>query len=171
MYDVVSGYSTTSILHHLNQTPSAWSSSHQGQVETAMYGSKFMAAHHAVKQIITICYSLHMLGIPLDGPACLLGDNQAIIDSMTVPHSSLSKHWNALSNHQCHEAVAAGFVPLNSCLAVETPVTSSPNHFLGPRPMPLLNPHFMERQNNVHTKDRLIWLRGQTDRNLFITPF
>ena len=69
-----------------------------------------MAARQAVEQIIDICYTLCMFGVPLDGPAWLLSDNQAVINSTTIPHSSLSKHWNALSYHHCHEAIAAGIV-------------------------------------------------------------
>ena len=110
MHDVVTGRSCTGVLHLLNQTPSSWFSSRQGQVETATYGSEFMAARQAVEQIIDIRYTLRMFGVPLDGPAWLLGDNQAVINSTTIPHSSLSKRWNALSYHRCCEAVAAGIV-------------------------------------------------------------
>ena len=110
MHDVVTGHSCTGVLHLLNQTPSSWFSSRQGQVKTATYGSEFMAARQAVEQIIDIHYTLRMFGVPLDGPAWLLGDNQAVINSTTIPHSSLSKRWNALSYHCCREAVATGIV-------------------------------------------------------------
>ena len=110
MHDVVTGRCCTGVLHLLNQTPSSWFSSRQGQVETATYGSEFIAGRQAVKQIIDIRYTLCMFGVPLDGPAWLLGDNQAVINSTTIPHSSLLKRWNALSYHRCREAVAAGIV-------------------------------------------------------------
>ena len=110
MHDVVTGCSCTGVLHLLNQTPSSWLSSCQGQVETATYGSEFMAARQVVEQIINIRYTLCMFGVPLDGPAWLLGDNQAVINSTTIPHSSLSKCRNALLYHRCCEAVAAGIV-------------------------------------------------------------
>ena len=109
MHNVVTGCSATSILHLLNQKPGTWLSSCQGQVKTATYSSEFMAAHQPVEQIIDICYALHMLGIPLDGPAWLLG-NQAVINSTTIPHSSLSKCWSALSYHCCCEAVPTSIV-------------------------------------------------------------
>ena len=110
MHDVVTGRSCTGVLHLLNQTPSSWFSSRQGQVETACYGSEFMAARQAVEQIINIHYTLRMFGVPLDGPAWLLGNNLAVINSTTIPHTSLSKRWNALSYHRCCEAVAADIV-------------------------------------------------------------
>ena len=89
MHYVITGHSATGILHLLNQTARAWFSSCQGQVEMATYGSEFMATCQMVEQIIDNCYTLQMLGVPLDGPAWLLGDNQAVINSTTIPHSSL----------------------------------------------------------------------------------
>ena len=121
MHDVVTGRSCTGVLHLLNQTPSSWFSCCQGQVETATYDSEFMAARQAVEQIIDIRYTLRMFGVPLDGPAWLLGDSQAVINSTTIPHSSLSKRWNALLYHRCHEAVAAGIVRFEFLPGRETP--------------------------------------------------
>ena len=48
-----------------------------------------------------------MLGIPLDGPAWLFGDNQSVITSSTIPHSNLNKHHNSLSYHRVREAISA----------------------------------------------------------------
>ena len=44
MHDFTTGRSVTGILHLLNQTPIEWFSRRQGQVETATYGSEFVAA-------------------------------------------------------------------------------------------------------------------------------
>ena len=44
MHDVITGHSASGILHFLNQTPLEWFSKCQAQVETATYGSEFMAA-------------------------------------------------------------------------------------------------------------------------------
>jgi hypothetical protein len=48
-----------------------------------------------------------MMGIPLDGPAWMFGDNQSVLTSSTLPHSSLNKRHNALAYHRVREAVAA----------------------------------------------------------------
>ena len=40
----------------------------------------------------------------------LFGDNKSVVTSSTLPHSTLSKRWNALSYHRCREAIAAGIV-------------------------------------------------------------
>ena len=57
-------------------------------VVTATYGSEFMVERQATEQIMDIRYTLRMLGIPLDGPAWLFGDNQSVITSLTIPHSN-----------------------------------------------------------------------------------
>ena len=66
------------ILHLLNQTPINYFSKHQGHVETATYGSEFVAARTATEQIMDLRYSLHALGVPLE-------------ISSTIPHSHLTK--------------------------------------------------------------------------------
>ena len=121
MHDIVTGHSATCLLHLLNKTPSAWTSTSQHQVETATYGSEFRAACHY--------YTLHMFSVPLNSPAWVLGDNQAIINSMIIPHSSLSKCWNALSYHHCCEATAAGICCFEHIPSIQNPsdvLTESP---------------------------------------------
>ena len=59
-----------------------------------------MAARQAVEQIIDLCYTLHMFGVPIDGASWLLGDNKLVVTSSAIPHSSLNECWNALSYHK-----------------------------------------------------------------------
>jgi hypothetical protein len=110
LHDRITGRSCSGILHFLNQTPRDSFSKRQNQVETAIYGSEFMTGRQAVEQIIDILYTLRMFGVPIDGPSWLLGDNQSVVTSSTLPYSTLSKRWNALSYHRIREAIAAGIV-------------------------------------------------------------
>ena len=121
MHDLVTGRSCTGILHFLNQTPADWFSKRQNQVETATYGSEFMAARQAVEQIIDLRYTLRMLGVPIDGPTWLFGDNKSVVTSSTMPYSRLSKRWNALSYHRVREAFAAGIIRFEHIPGVENP--------------------------------------------------
>ncbi|MDJ0828176.1 MAG: reverse transcriptase domain-containing protein, partial [Rhodobacter sp.] len=73
MHDLATGRSCTGIIHFLNQTPIDWFCKRQKQVETATYGSEFMAARQAIEQIIDLRYTLRMFGVPLDGPSWLFG--------------------------------------------------------------------------------------------------
>jgi hypothetical protein len=69
-----------------------------------------MAARQATEQIMDLRYTLRMMGIPIDGPAWMFGDNQSVLISSTVPHSCLNKRHNALSYHRVREAIAAGII-------------------------------------------------------------
>ena len=110
MHDFTTGRAASGVLHMLNQTPIDWFSKRQGQVETATYGSEFVVARIGTEQIIDLRYTLRMFGVPLDGPSWMFGDNQSVVTSSTIPHSTLSKRWNALSYHRVREAIAAGFI-------------------------------------------------------------
>ena len=109
-HDVVTGRSMTGILHILNQTPIHWYSKRQGRVQTATYGSEFMAARTASEQIIGFRYTLGLMGIPLDGPSWMFGDNQSVLTSSTIPESALNKRQNALSYHLVRECIAAHII-------------------------------------------------------------
>jgi predicted DNA binding CopG/RHH family protein len=101
------GRAMTGILHLLNQTLIHWFSKKQNTVEKATYGSEFVAAKQATEQIMDLRYTLRMLGVPIDGPAWMFGDNQSVVTSATIPHSSLNKRHNALAYHRVREAIAA----------------------------------------------------------------
>ena len=48
-----------------------------------------------------------MLGVPVEGPAMLLGDNLSVILSTTIPSSVLKKKHQAICYHRIRECVAA----------------------------------------------------------------
>jgi hypothetical protein len=110
MHAFTTGRSCTGILHLVNQTPVEWFSKHQKTVETATYGSEFVAAKIATEQIMDLRYTLRMMGVPLDGKAYMFGDNQSVIISGTIPHSSLNKRHNALAHHRVCEAIASDVI-------------------------------------------------------------
>ena len=64
-------------------------------------------AQIATEAILEYRYNLRMLGVPLDGPALLLGDNKSVILNTTVPSSMLNKKHVACNYHRVREAVAA----------------------------------------------------------------
>ena len=106
LHDLTMGRSASGILHFLHQTPIDAFSKRQNQVESATYRLEFMAARQAVEQIINLCYTLCMFGVPLDSTSWLFSDNKSVVTSSTIPHSSLNKWWNALSYHKVGEAIA-----------------------------------------------------------------
>ena len=72
MHCKVTGKSATGILHLVNQTPIEWFSKKQATVETATYGSEFVAARHATDQIIDLRYTLRSMGVPVEKATWLL---------------------------------------------------------------------------------------------------
>ena len=96
----------------VNQTPINWYSKHQSTVETTTYGSELVAACVAVQQIMDIRLTLKYMGVPIDGPSWLLGDNMSVVTSCNNPHSTLAKLHYFLSYHAVCAAIAGGTVNL-----------------------------------------------------------
>ena len=63
LHDMVTGRSVTAVLHLVNQTPIDWFSKKQATVETATYGSEFIAAKMAVQQSMGMRTALRYLGV------------------------------------------------------------------------------------------------------------
>jgi hypothetical protein len=102
------GRAMNGALHFLNGTPIEWFAKKQPTVETATYGSEFVAARNATQQILGIRTTLAYLGVKVDKASYLFGDNQSVVTSGTVPHSPNKKRHHALSYHFVREAIAAG---------------------------------------------------------------
>ena len=109
-HDKVTGRSVTGLLMMLNGTPIDWYSKKQNTVETATYGSEFVAARIGVDKTIETRYMLRMLGVPMNGPSIMFGDNLAVINSSAIPDDTLKKRHNALSYHRVREAIAAKII-------------------------------------------------------------
>ena len=71
--DIVIGKSVTAVLHFVNTTPTNWFSKKKTTVETATYGSKFVAAKTAKEQIMDLRNILRYLGVPIMTKAYMLG--------------------------------------------------------------------------------------------------
>ena len=88
-HDLVNGRALTAVLHMINQTPLDWYCKKQATVETATFGSEFVAARTATDQIVDIRTSLRYLGVPVHGKTIMLGDNESVVTNATMPHSKL----------------------------------------------------------------------------------
>ena len=107
----VTGKSATGILLHVvNQTPVDWFSKRQGTVETSTYASEFVAARIATEHIIDLRITLQSMGVPLDGPSWMLGDNESVVNSSTIPQSVMAKRHTALSYHRVRAAISTGIM-------------------------------------------------------------
>jgi len=100
----------TGILLFVNNTPIKWISKRQNTVETSTYGSEMVAGRIACELILEIRYNLRAMGVHVDGPALLLGDNLSVVLNTTVPSSTLKKKHQAICYHRIRECVAAGII-------------------------------------------------------------
>ena len=64
----------------------------------------------ATEMLKALQYKLHMFGVPLEGPASVYCDNEAVYKNVAMPSSVLAKKMHSISYHFCWEAVAAGIV-------------------------------------------------------------
>jgi hypothetical protein len=62
----------------------------------------------AADMIESLRYKLHMFGVPIDGPANVYSDTEAVYKNTVLPESTLKKKHHSIAYHRCREAVAAG---------------------------------------------------------------
>ena len=149
MHDVMNGRAVSGILHFLNQFPVDWYAKKQPTVESATYGSEFVAGRTAVQQIKALRITLRYLGVRIEEPSFLFGDNESVVKSSTVPHSLLSKRHHALSYHTVREAIAAGIVEFHHIPGTENPAD-------------ILSKHWGHAQVYHHLLKPIMFYRGDT---------
>ncbi len=112
-HDLLTGRSVTGILHLVNQTPIDWFSKKQSTVETATYGSEFIAGRTCVEQAMDLRTTFRYLGVPINSTSYMFGDNDSMINSSRRTDAKLHKRHVALSFHRVREAVASGMIVLS----------------------------------------------------------
>jgi hypothetical protein len=109
-HDTKTRRSITGVLVVVGSTPVSWLSEHQGAVETSTYSAEFCAMRTATEEAIAIRYMLRSLGIPVNKPTRLFGDNLGVIQNASMPEANLHKKHVAISFHRVRECVAAKIV-------------------------------------------------------------
>ena len=100
--------SHTGIIIFINMAPIVWYSKRQNTVETSTFGSEFIALRIAVELITSLVYKLRMFGVPIEGEARVLCDNESVVKSSSYPESTLKKKHSSVAYHKVREEVAAG---------------------------------------------------------------
>jgi hypothetical protein len=104
--DVATRRSRTGFVIFLNSAPIYWFSKKQTSVETSSFGSEFIAMKQCCEYIRGLRYKLRMMGIPVEGPAYIFGDNQSVLANTSRPHSTLKKKSSSIAYHFVREGVA-----------------------------------------------------------------
>ena len=105
--------SVSGIILYINNTPVKWISKRQRTVEASSYGSELVAARVAVETVLEYRTKLRMLGVNVDSPTTVLGDNMSVVLNATRPSSQLKKKWLACSYHRVREAIAGKIIVLH----------------------------------------------------------
>ena len=50
-------------------------------IETSVFSAEFMVMKHGVETLCGIWYKVCMMGVPLDGPSFVYGDNMSAINN------------------------------------------------------------------------------------------
>jgi hypothetical protein len=108
--NMITRRSHTGILIYLQNATILWFSKRQNTVESASFGSEFVALRIAKDMIVALRYNLRMFGVPIEGPAYVMCDNNGVVKKTSIPQSMLAKKHNAINYHSVREAVAAGIL-------------------------------------------------------------
>ena len=108
--------SRTGFMIFMNMALIGWVSKKQATIEGAVFGAEFVAMKHGVEELRGIRYKLRMMGVPIDGPTYIYGDNMSVINNTSKPESTLKKKSNSICYHFVREAVA-----MQECLTTWIP--------------------------------------------------
>ena len=82
-----------------------WYTKRQATVESAVFGAEFVAMKQAKEVSRGLSYKLRMMGVPMEGPTHMYGDNMSTIHNTQCPESQLKKKSNTTCYHAVREAV------------------------------------------------------------------
>jgi hypothetical protein len=128
-HDLVSGRSVTGIIHLANKTVIDYFTKLQSTVETATFGSEYVAARTCTEQVMDVRLSFRYLGAPVETSTMMFGDNETVVNTASIPHSKLHKRHNALSYHRTREAIAAGITRFNHIAGANNPADILSKHW------------------------------------------
>ena len=102
---IVTRRSRTGFIIFLNGAPIYWYSKKQTGIETSSFGAEFIVMKQCCEYIHGLHYKLRMMGILVDEPTFVFGDNQSVLSNTTIPHSTLKKKSSSIAYHFVREGV------------------------------------------------------------------
>jgi hypothetical protein len=99
--------SHTGFIIFINRAPVIWYSKRQNTVESSAFSSEFIAMRVCIEHITALRYKLRMFGVPVDEPADILCDNEAVVNNSSKIESTLHKKHNSIAYHMTRWHVAA----------------------------------------------------------------
>ena len=90
----------------LNCAPVYWILKKQTSVESYSFGSEFIAMNKCCGYLWVLWYKLRMMGIPVECPAYILGENQSVQENTSIPDSMLKNKIQSIPNHIIREGAS-----------------------------------------------------------------
>ena len=109
-HDKMTRRSMTGMIIFVGRTPVYYSSKRQTSIETSTYGAEFCAMRQATEETIAVRYMLRCLGVRVETPTIVAGDNEGVLLNATNLESQLKKKHVAISFHKVRESAAAGII-------------------------------------------------------------
>ena len=101
-------HSRTGFLIYINSALIDWLSTKQSTIETSVFGAEFVAMKTGLDRLHGLGYKLCMMGVDIDGPNYIYGDNMPVIHNTQRPDSVLKKKSSSICYHAIHKSVAMG---------------------------------------------------------------
>ena len=98
--------SRTGFIVYLQCATIYWFSKKKNSVEGLSFGSEFCAMKQCCEYLRGLRYTLRMMGIPVNSPAYIFGDNQSVLCNTTMPDSTLKEKTNSICYHLIREGAA-----------------------------------------------------------------
>jgi hypothetical protein len=95
---------------YVGSTPVNWVCKRQSTVETSTYSSEYVVGKSGVEEVACIRYALRSFGVKISKPMALLGDNQAMVNSVSAIKMDKMKRSLFVAIHYIREAYVADMV-------------------------------------------------------------
>ena len=90
----------------VNCAPIYWFSKKQVGIETSTFGSEFIAIKQCCEYLRGLRFELQLMGIPIEGPCFVYGDNKSVLTNSSQTFSVLKKKLNSIAYHFVREGSA-----------------------------------------------------------------
>jgi hypothetical protein len=100
--------SRTGFVIYLNMAPIVWFSKRQPTVESIVFGAEYVAMKNGIETTRGLCYKFSMMGVTIDGPTYVYGDNMLVVHNTQRLESVLTEKSNAICYHAVRESSAMG---------------------------------------------------------------
>ena len=91
--------SRTGFMIFMNMAMINWQTKKQATVQGAVFGSECVAMKQGIEALIGIRFKLQMMGVNIDGPTYVYGDNMSVIHNTSKPKSVLKKKSYSICYH------------------------------------------------------------------------